>query len=260
MPQRQDDLITLVRRTISGIEALDPDAGGRDAAAFSVQLRESRPDLFEPSGDAALAGAASRALASAMLRVVKEIPQIVEAMMSAIDRRTTEPAARCALVGALAYLVKPRDLLPDGLPGGFGYIDDCMILRATLTEFLEALPPGFTTAQKEKRLLELLAVSVPPGRLPEFQAEVEGIWLVFHALLWKTDDEIETTAAALFRDPLGTPLPDPDRDTIPLPPGPRLSMAPGCERVSSEGGAFVVRFERGGAVRISAAGEILEVS
>jgi uncharacterized membrane protein YkvA (DUF1232 family) len=259
MSRRPESLIALVQKTVSGIHALDGSAAGRDATAFSLQLRASRPDLFEEL-DVALAEPASRALAAAMLRVVKEIPQIVEAMMNAIDRRTTEPAARCALIGALAYLVKPRDLLPDELPGGFGFIDDCVILRATLTEFLDTLPPGFTTAEKEKRLLELLAVSVPPERLPEFQAEVEGIWLVFHVLLWKTEDEVDTAAAALFADPLGTPLPDSDRDSIPLPPGPRLSMAPGCEKISFEDGAFVVRFLRGGAVRISSAGEILEVA
>jgi uncharacterized membrane protein YkvA (DUF1232 family) len=260
MSGRPDDLFALVKQTISGIDALDGDVAGLDVAEFSRQLRAARPDLFEPLGDRGLTETASRALAAAMLGVVKEIPQIAEAMMGAVDRRTTEPAVRCALIGALAYLVRPRDLLPDGLPGGYGYIDDCMILRATLTEFLDYLPRGFTTAEREKRLLELLAVCVPPARLPEFQAEVEGIWLAFHVLLWKTEDEIEDIAARLQSDPLGTPLPDAARDSIPLPPGPRLSMAPGCETIGLEDGAFFLRFQNGGIVRVERTGRVIEIA
>jgi len=260
MPHRPDDLITLINRTVLGIDALDGLVSSGDAHSFADQLCEARPDLFGSLGDRAVAEKASRALGTAMLGLVKEIPQIVEAMMSAVDRRTTEPAVRCALIGSLAYLVRPRDLLQDDLPGGFGYIDDCIILRAALTEFIDTLPRGFTTADRERRLLELLAVCVPPDRLPEFQAEVEGIWLTFHVLLWKTDDEIDTIAASLLADPLGTPLPSLDRESIPLPPGPRLSMAPGCEKLSVEDGAFVVRFSSGGSVRISENGALADIS
>jgi len=256
MPQRPDDLNTLVQQVIAAVDALDKGVGGSDVSAFAGQLRAARPDLFGQLGDAALAERASRAMAGAMLQVIGEIPQIVEAMMSAIDRRTTDAAVRCALTGALAYLVRPRDLLPDGLPGGFGFVDDCVILRATVTEFLDFLPRGFTTAEREKRMLELLAVAIPPPRLPEFQAAVEGIWLAFHTMLWMSDDEVEFTAARIIADPIGTPLPVSDRISIPLPPGPRLSLAPGSETLALTDGVLTVRFVKGGAVRIAADGEI----
>jgi uncharacterized membrane protein YkvA (DUF1232 family) len=259
MPRRPDDLNTLVEQVIAAVSALDSAVDGRDATAFASQLCAARPDLFAQIEDAERAELASRAIAGAMLRVIGEIPQIVEAMMSAIDRRTTDPAVRCALIGALAYLVQPRDLLPDGLPGGFGFIDDCVILRATVTEFIDYLPRGFTTAEREKRLLELLAVAIPPPRLPEFQAAVEGIWLAFHAMLWKSDDEIESTAERIAGDPLGTPLPVSDRTSIPLPPGPRLSLEPGSETVAFEGDVIAVRFAKGGAVLVSPDGEIAAI-
>jgi uncharacterized membrane protein YkvA (DUF1232 family) len=259
MPRRQDDLNTLVQQVINAVAALDPGVDGRDATAFASQLRAARPDLFSQLGEAGRGELASRVIAGAMLRVIGEIPLIVEAMMSAIDRRTTDPAVRCALIGALAYLVQPRDLLPDGLPGGFGFIDDCVILRATVTEFLDFLPHGFTNAERERRLLELLAVAIPPSRLPEFQAAVEGIWLAFHAMLWESEDEIESIAGRIADDPLGTPLPASDRVSIPLPPGPRLSLAPGSETVSFEGDAIAVRFAKGGVVRVSPGGEIAAI-
>jgi uncharacterized membrane protein YkvA (DUF1232 family) len=256
MPQRPDDLNTLVQQVIAAVDSLDKGADGRDVSAFASQLRAARPDLFGQLGDAERGVLASKALAGAMLHVIGEIPQVVEAMMSAIDRRTTDPAVRCALTGALAYLVQPRDLLPDDLPGGFGFIDDCVILRATITEFLDFLPRGFTTAEREKRLLELLAVAIQPPRLPEFQTAVEGIWLAFHAMLWMSDDDVESTAARIIADPMGTPLPESDRVSIPLPPGPRLSLAPGSETVTFEDGALTVRFAKGGAVHVTASGEI----
>ena len=259
MPQRPDDLNSLVQKVIAAVDALDKRADGSDVPAFAKQLRAARPDLFLPFNDDERGELASRAVAAAMLRVIGEIPQIVDAMLNAIDRKTTDPAVRCALTGALAYVVQPRDLLPDDLPGGFGFIDDCVILRATITEFLEFLPRGFTTVEREKRLLELLAVAIPPTRLPDFQAAVEGIWLAFHVMLWKSEDEIESTSKQIAADPLGTPLPVSDRISIPLPPGPRLSLAPGSETIEFEDGGLVVRFARGGSVHIAAGGEILSV-
>jgi uncharacterized membrane protein YkvA (DUF1232 family) len=259
MPYRPDDLNALVKQVISAVEALDPRPEGRDVPAFAAQLRAARPELFDPLGGPERGDAAARAMAGAMLRVIGEIPQIVEAMLSAVDRRTTDPAVRCALVGALAYLVQPRDLMPDGLPGGFGFVDDCVILRATVTEFLDFLPRGFTTAERERRLLELLAVAIPPPRLPEFQAAVEEIWLAFHTMLWRTEEEIETLVARISADPLGTTLPAADRISIPLPPGPRLSLAPGTEAVTFDGARLELRFAKGGVVRVAANGEIESV-
>lgn len=258
MPHRPEDLNSLVQKVIAAVDALDKSTGGRDVPAFAELLRAARPDLFPPSDDER-SELTSRAVAGAMLRVIGEIPQIVDAMLNAVDRKTTDPAVRCALTGALAYLVQPRDLLPDGLPGGFGFIDDCVILRATITEFLEFLPRGFTTVERERSLLELLAVAIPPPQLPDFQAAVEGIWLAYHVMLWKSDDEIESTSERIIADPLGTPLPVSDRASIPLPPGPRLSLAPGSETIELEDGGLVVRFAKGGSVHIAAGGEILTV-
>jgi uncharacterized membrane protein YkvA (DUF1232 family) len=251
MNGKPSDLYDLTARVVARIEALDP---GTDGAEFARQLREARPDLLEqlPAGSR---DAASDALARCLIGVIGEIPAIVEAMLAAVDRRSTEPAVRAALAGALAYLVHPRDLLPDDLPGGFGFVDDCMILRATVSEFIDTLPRGFTTVEKERHLLELLAICVPPARLPEFQAEVEGIWLIFHLLLWEDEEHGEELARRIIDAPLETELPRTGRESIPLPPEPRLSLAPGSERLEIDDGGFVVRFSRG-AVWIAADGRI----
>jgi uncharacterized membrane protein YkvA (DUF1232 family) len=252
------DLYQLIEETVDQIEALDPGPGAhRDA--FARQLLESRPDLFArldggPEGEQARR--AADALSSCMMRLIKEIPIISEAMLHAIDRHNAEPAVRCALAGSLAYLVRLADLLPDDLPGGFGFLDDCLILRATATEFLDFLPTGFTDADRERRLLELLAICLPPDRIPEFQTAVEEIWLTFHVLLWESEDVAQELGSRLIEDPIGTPLPQTERESIPLPPGPRLSMAPGEERLSLTGEQVTVRFAKGGSVLVDASGKI----
>jgi len=255
-------LYTLIDDVVHRIDTLDPDAG-EDVKLFARQLVEARPDLFSQLGGDHRGPDASRGaemLAAGMIAVIKEIPGIVEGMLAAIDRRTTEPAVRCALTGALAYLVQPRDLMPDDLPGGFGFIDDCMILRATVTEFIDYLPKGFTTLERERRLLELLAIAIPPERLPEFQEAVEGIWLIFHALLWEAAEETDAIAERIMAAPLDTPLPQPDRLSIPLPPGPRLSMAPGDETLELDRALLSVSFAKGGEILIDEDGQITQWS
>ncbi|MBW2278988.1 MAG: DUF1232 domain-containing protein [Deltaproteobacteria bacterium] len=260
MFEQHRNLYQLIEEVADRIEALDPGPGA-DRDAFAKQLLEARQDLFaqlEGGADGEASRRASAALASCMLGLIKDIPVIAEAMLHAIDRRSAEPAVRCALAGALAYLVRLKDLLPDDLPGGFGYIDDCVILRATATEFLDFLPSGFTTADQERRVLELLAICVPPARIPEFQAAVEEIWLTFHVLLWESEEIAEELGNQLLEDPLDTPLPQPQRESIPLPPGPRLSMAPGEESLSVKSGHIAIDFAKGGTVLVDENGEITQ--
>lgn len=260
MFEPHQNLYQLIEAVANRIEALDT-GPGEDRDAFAAQLLETRPDLFSQL-DGGVEGEAARrasaALASCMLRLIKDIPVISEAMLHAVDRRTAEPAVRCALAGALAYLVRLKDLLPDDLPGGFGYIDDCVILRATATEFLDFLPAGFTTADRERRVLELLAICVPSDRVPEFQAAVEEIWLTFHVLLWESEEVALDLGNQLIEAPLDTPLPEPERESIPLPAGPRLSVAPGQESLSIVRGLVAIRFAKGGTVLVDESGEITQ--
>lgn len=260
MFEQRRNLYQLIEEVANDIESLDT-GSSEDRDAFAAQLLQARPDLFSRLDGGAEGDAAQRAaevLASCMLRLIKDIPVISEAMLHAIDRRNAEPAVRCALAGALAYLVRLKDLLPDDLPGGFGYVDDCVILRATATEFLDFLPTGFTTADRERRVLELLAICVPPDRVFEFQDAVEEIWLTFHVLLWESEEVALDLGNQLIEDPLDTPLPEPERESIPLPPGPRLSVAPGQESLELVGGRLAIRFAKGGTVLVEEDGAIAE--
>ena len=202
-------LSRMLNEVVERIEAFEI-AGER--AAFAGELRAARPDLFgqlsERFGEDDT-GRIARMIASSQLGLIKDIPVIVGCVRQAIDQSSTHPAVRCAMVGALAYLAKPRDLIPDDRPGGFGFVDDCMILRATTSEYFDVLPPGFTNHQRERDNLRLLAISVPPGQRKKFQEAINGVWQMFHSLLLVPPAEVEHTIQQITRNPTDVSFPLP---------------------------------------------------
>ncbi len=52
-----------------------------------------------------------------------------------LDREVPKPT-RALIVGALAYFILPFDLLPEGVVGPLGYMDDLVIACAVLTQAL----------------------------------------------------------------------------------------------------------------------------
>ncbi|MCP4602323.1 MAG: DUF1232 domain-containing protein [Proteobacteria bacterium] len=157
---------------------------------------------------------------------------------------------RCALIGALGYLVQPHDLLPDKMPGGFGFVDDCMMLRAATSEFLNVLPSNFTTRERERQFLDILAICIPMDQTSEFQGAIEGIRLAFHIYLWQPVDEVEARIEQLIHDPLGTKLSEPESTTVPLPTIPVLTIDPKKDRIRKDGSQYMIVFGKGGRVTI----------
>jgi uncharacterized membrane protein YkvA (DUF1232 family) len=250
MYENSNQLFKLVKEITRKIDSLDPLV---DAPDFAAALKQTNPGLFQELTTAKnneMLPFAAEAIAHCEIEIIKEIPRIVDGMIGAVERRTTEPAVRCALVGSLAYLVQPRDLLPDDLPGGFGFVDDCMMLRATISEFLNFLPPGFTNVDREKRLLDFLAVCIPQERIQEFQDAIQDIWRTFHSLLWLPADEVDGITEQIMQDPLGTVFPMSVDGDVPLPDGPRLSMDPGASQLSLDGEKLKITFVEHGSMTI----------
>src|SRR5690349_24812719 len=160
------------------IDALDLQ---RDAPAMLEQIRRARPD-FATRLDAATAALEAKgrtrasartathlvavAMASFVISKVKEIPAMVKTLVDAANDRSTDAAVRCAVLGALAYVVQPRDIIPDDAPGGYGFVDDAVLLRTGLIEYLNLLPPNPTQDDVNRNALESFASLVPIAVLP----------------------------------------------------------------------------------------------
>ncbi len=216
-------LFRLLDKVVERIEKFEV---ARELPAFVGELKTVRADLFGPLSKRLGQPGSDRvgfAIAGCQLGLIKEIPIIVDSIRQAVEHRSTHPAVRCAMVGALAYLAKPQDLISDDRPGGFGFVDDCMILRATMSEYFDMFPPGFTSRDRERNNLRVLAVSVAPELMGQFQDAVDGVWRLFHSLLVLAPGEVEQTTEDLIQNPLDLSFPMPEVESGKLAAGPILA-------------------------------------
>ncbi len=196
------NLLDLLQQTNALIDTLSPE---RDGPAFADQLLQRRREMFQelPGGGAGRrANAAALAIAKHQINLIKEMPAIVRELGAVVGNSNTEAGARLIIAAQLAYLVQPHDIIPDGLPGGYGYIDDAMFLRLAmgkndpdplaipflgmsvprelvgsmrtqmaemswLTGYMQMMPP-FTIDTASRKLMENPMVQiVPPGAVPQ---------------------------------------------------------------------------------------------
>jgi len=66
-----------------------------------------------------------------------------------IDHPQTPGLARWLMVGALAYLISPVDLIPDWIPL-IGYLDDLLIVPALIYAALAMIAPSVKKECREK--------------------------------------------------------------------------------------------------------------
>ena len=216
---------------------------------FARQLMLMKPalarGLFEVASDEQVSWASDR-LAEGYLALIKDIPWYVNALSGAAKDPHMEGGYRAAILGSLAYLVQPRDLIPDDLPGGFGFIDDCLLLHVTTAECMAYLPRDTSTEKREVLLANTLALTVPDQRMDVFREAAEGIrHLIFHIDLMDPE-QIEQTIEALQANPLEDgPATDPANfRTSSAPAGPNY-FCPLKESSVAEDGRITFEFEEG---------------
>ncbi|UCC78718.1 MAG: DUF1232 domain-containing protein, partial [Candidatus Zixiibacteriota bacterium] len=128
-------LFQMLDQVVSHLNALDPK---KVAPVLLKELKRVSPDYWKSMRENMKRAKAKEnaikiaehAIATGILLKIKETAGIAELMVSMINDRRTNAALRCALVGSLALLVKPRDLIPDDAPGGHGFLDDTILLRS----------------------------------------------------------------------------------------------------------------------------------
>jgi uncharacterized membrane protein YkvA (DUF1232 family) len=246
----------ILNQVIGDIEAIDP---AEAVEVYADQLQIMKPQLIEQlAGELGTERArwAAEQLSYTHLSLIKSIPDQVQLLLKAADDPAMERQFKAAILGTLVYLARDRDLIPDDLPGGFGLLDDCMLLHVTTCECLEYLPRGTSTRLEERLKAAFLNLAVPTGRLPQFREEVENVRRMIFRLGLKDGREVDALLEALAADPLGKGLAALAAfdDTREPPEGPDYFDTPKSIEVSDGG---EVRFVFGEATLTLRAGEVV---
>lgn len=173
------------------------------------QIDNARPDFYQyltqNAPNKKLADLVASAVAHGILATIKEIPSIVNEMVSRLKNRSTNPSLRCALAGVLVYLVQPRDLIPDDAPGGYGFVDDNAIARAGLIEYLNLLPKSSKDVEAERRRIQFAARIIPLQIVPSLQLAIDGMHITLQMLSVLPKPMLELTLQQMINKPLQLP-------------------------------------------------------
>jgi uncharacterized membrane protein YkvA (DUF1232 family) len=182
-------LFRMVEKTCASLDALDVH---RDAPGMLRQILAVRPPRELDSDDlgslvaegirlddlrAILAGAEKK-VAALMVTRVKESAAIARRMVSMIRGDEVSLDAQVGLVVALLYFVDPNDLVPDAAEGGYGFIDDSVLLRAGLLELAGGLPHDPLSRDQHGDAISMFASVLPPRVVPVLEKmviELQGI-------------------------------------------------------------------------------------
>lgn len=260
-------LHVLVERKIAAIGGLDVE---RDAAAFAQQVLAHNPAPFRRSpGKATQAGATPRPgaapvaedvdrlgpllLARAQLRLILELPAHVRELLALVDDGRTPPHVRVAVLQALAYLVQPAELVNDDAPGGYGYVDDCIVIKTMRLAMARMGVPLRLDERRETRALSLLALALAPATFASMQRLMTRTWNEIHLLHMMPAAVAAAQIERIERRPLGV-----HHDwTSPMSPitctFPALLTG---ELADVSGDGMTIGFRDGGVVHTSAEGDI----
>jgi len=182
-------LFRMVEKTCATLDALDVQS---DAPGMMRQILAVRPQRVpDPEALAsfvsegvplddlrALLAGAEKKVAAMMVTRVKESAAIARRMVSIIRGDEVSLHAQVGLVVVLLYFVDPHDLVPDSAEGGYGFIDDSVLLRAGLIELVDELPQDQLLRDKHGDDISMFASVLPPRVVPVLEkmvVELQGI-------------------------------------------------------------------------------------
>ena len=194
-------LFQLLDEVCARIDALDVMA---EAPRFAAELRRRNPrleidvlhDIPEIDVDMAI-----RLMSMGHLSLVKAIPSLVSEMRALVQSGACEPAFRCVLAATLAYTVQPRDLLPDDLPGGYGFVDDALMLHEAAALSWD-VSGDMARAEDTRRKFQFIFEAVPPDRHAEFKEAVRGMAVLVNIMRMYGPELAAMTTEGLIAYPL----------------------------------------------------------
>ncbi len=241
-------LLALVHKVCNIVSAIDPI---EDAPAFVETWLEHRPEqrnaAFPDVAEASSRDTVLQMFGAGALAIVKRIPRMVDVMVERLHSDKVDPAVQCAVATVLAYLVQPRDLIPDDAPGGYGFIDDTILLHAGFLDILAMEPPHAEQFKTQQEYLSYISSFAPPGVMSELQRTVQSMESTLSVFRMLPREALEVTTRIIVDEPLRV-------STIPVSPSEQFHSAEFLEHAGEEvvqhltrdGDTIVVHFPGGG--------------
>lgn len=207
-------LFTLLDQVCQRINSMQVN---EEAPRFANELRKMRPTLDTDLKSKGIAtdqlDQAVLALSVGQLLVIKALPPLVTEMSNALRAGSADPGFRCVLAASLAYLVQPRDLLPDDLPGGYGFLDDALLLYEACALSWE-VSGDMAKAEEKRKLFQFLFLAVPDASREAFRSAVSGLATTLNMMRSLGPMVAEMTTQTLIANPL-QPIAAPGGSTAP---------------------------------------------
>ncbi len=195
-------LFDMLQKLYARIERLD---AATELPLFIAQLHKMRPTFraeLKAQGIAADQVEKSILMLSAgQMAIIKGLPAIAGEMSKMLQAGAGEPAFRCVLAATLAYLVQPNDLLPDDLPGGYGFIDDALMLHGACALSWE-IAGDKARAEEKRKIFQYIFMFVPAGIREQCQASINGLAATLSIMRTLDPMVAEMTTQVLIANPL----------------------------------------------------------
>jgi uncharacterized membrane protein YkvA (DUF1232 family) len=226
----------------------------REAEAFAKEMlrNNSQKERKEgPPNDEQIL-VSMETLAMLALANIKGIPAKIRTLRELVDDPKTPGAMRTTILSALAYVVQPRDIVPDDAPGGYGYLDDLIIVLAILTEVGRAKKWPQEQLKKLEGGLTAFSRYLAPDKLKEVQAAVNFVATLFQLMEKVPKALLAMTDKAIIANPLGAATPAMPAGFTPVPTyqlsdrDAHVTQLPGGGSILSEPGHTSISFGNGG--------------
>ena len=240
-------LLGLVHKVSNIVSAIDPI---EDAPEFVDTWLAHRPEqrelAFPDVADDVSRETVFRMFAAGALTIVKRIPQMVDVMVERLHSDQVDPAVQCAVATVLAYVVQPRDLIPDDAPGGYGFIDDTILLHAGFLNILSMEPPHAEQFRTQQEYLSFISSFAPAAVMAELRQTVQSMESTMSVFRMLPREALEVTTRIIIDEPLRVA-------TIPVASGGAFQSAEFLEhageevgqQLSRDGDTIVVQFPGG---------------
>jgi uncharacterized membrane protein YkvA (DUF1232 family) len=240
-------LLGLVHKINNIVSAIDPI---EDAPAFVDTWLKHRPEqrdlAFPEVADEVSRETVFQLFAAGALAIVKRIPDMMDVMVERLHSDEVDPAVQCAAATVLAYVVQPRDLIPDDAPGGYGFIDDTILLHAGFLDILSMEPPHAEQFKTQQEYLSYISSFAPPAVMSELQRTVQSMETTMSVFRMLPREALEVTTRIIIDEPLRV-------STIPVAQGSQFHSAQFLEhagedvtqQITRDGGTIVVQVPGG---------------